>query len=60
MDQQVVSYLLSSLGKEILSQVSTSPTTAHAWAAIEKLFGTQTRARAINLRIALQHHKKAT
>jgi hypothetical protein len=58
MDQQVLSYLLSSLGKEILNQVSTFPMAAHAWAAIEKLFGTQTRARAVNLRIALATSQK--
>jgi hypothetical protein len=58
MDQQVLSYLLSSLGKEILNQVSTFPTAAHAWTAIEKLFGTQTWARAVNLRIALATSQK--
>jgi hypothetical protein len=38
-DQQVLNYLLSSLSKEIFSQVTSSAeTAATAWAAIEGLF----------------------
>jgi hypothetical protein len=38
-DQQVLNYLLSSLSKEIFSQVTSSAeTTATAWAAIEGIF----------------------
>jgi hypothetical protein len=39
MDQQVLSYLLSSLNKETWSQVSNYTTTAFPWVAIEGLFG---------------------
>jgi hypothetical protein len=53
MDQQVLSYLLSLLGKEVLSQVSSCTTTAQAWVIIEGLFGSQTRAHTMNLRVAL-------
>jgi hypothetical protein len=51
--QHVLSYLLSSLGKEVLSQVSYYITAAQAWAIIEGLFGSQTRACNVNLRVAL-------
>jgi hypothetical protein len=37
-DQQVLSYLLASLSKEILSHVSTKVTASAAWAAIEAMF----------------------
>jgi hypothetical protein len=51
--RHVLSYLLSSLGKEVLSQVSYCITAAQAWAIIEGLFGSQTRACSVNLRVAL-------
>jgi hypothetical protein len=56
-DQQVVSYLLSSLCKEILSQVKTCAIAAQAWATTEGLFGSQTRART-NLRVTLATTQK--
>lgn len=38
-DQQVLNYLLSSLTRDILSQVATTAeTTAAAWAAIQGMF----------------------
>lgn len=37
-DQQVMSYLLVSLSREILQQVSSSTTAAECWAGIEKFF----------------------
>jgi len=37
-DQQVLSYLLASLSKEILGQISTEVTASAAWAAIEAMF----------------------
>ena len=42
-DQQVLSYLLVSLSREILQQVSTATTDAEAWAAIEGFFASQSR-----------------
>lgn len=52
-DQQVLSYLLNSLGKEILGHVNTEVTAAGAWAAIQKLFASQSRPRVIATRMAL-------
>ena len=47
-DQQVLNYLLSSLSREIMSQVTTTTTAAATWAAIEGMFAAQSRARMIN------------
>jgi hypothetical protein len=52
-DQQVLSYLLSSLAREILSQISTTETASTAWAANEGMFASQSRARVISTRMAL-------
>jgi hypothetical protein len=44
-DQTVLNFLLTSLSKEIFSQVTSSAdTVAKAWAAIEALFASQSRA----------------
>jgi hypothetical protein len=43
-DQQVLSYLLSSLSKEILTQVSSMTTAVEAWKEIQGMFASQTRA----------------
>ncbi|XP_062179918.1 uncharacterized protein LOC133884494 [Phragmites australis] len=59
-DQQILSFLLSSLSREILIQVSTASTAAQAWRSIEDIFGSQTRARTVNLRIALSTTKKGS
>ena len=59
-DQQVLSYLLSSISKEILVHVSRSETAADAWRKIQAMFASQTRARAVNLRIALSTTKKGS
>jgi hypothetical protein len=52
-EQQVLSYLLSSLSKEILGHVNTETTAAGAWAVIEGLFAAQSPARVIATRMAL-------
>jgi hypothetical protein len=57
-DQQVLSYLHSSISKEILVHVSRSETAADAWRKIQAVFASQTRARVVNLRIALSTTKK--
>lgn len=57
-DQQVLSYLLSSVSKDVLTQVATSTTAAEAWKTIEDMFASQTRARSVNIRIALATTKK--
>jgi hypothetical protein len=43
-NQQVLSYLLSSLSKDILTQVSSATTAAEAWKEIQGMFASQTRA----------------
>lgn len=52
-DQEVLSYLLTSLSKEILGRISSEVTAAKAWAAIESMFVSQSRARVIATRMAL-------
>ncbi|XP_066385162.1 uncharacterized protein [Miscanthus floridulus] len=52
-DQQVLSYLFSSLSKEIFAQVSSAETAAKLWAAIECVNASQSRARIISTRMAL-------
>lgn len=52
-EQQVLSYLLLSLSREILSQVVHMNTAAGVWTTIEGMFTSQSRARAINTRMAL-------
>jgi hypothetical protein len=47
-DQQVLNLLLLTSSREILSQISSLPTVAQAWAAIEGMFASQSRARIIN------------
>jgi hypothetical protein len=59
-DQQVLSYLLSGLSKDILGQVNTETTAAGASAAIEALHAAQSRARVIATRMALANASKGT
>lgn len=56
----VLNYLLSNLRLEILAQVSTEVTAATAWATIEGMFASQSRARLISTRIALATASKGT
>jgi hypothetical protein len=49
----VLNYLLSNLRLEILAQVSTEVTAATAWATIEGMFASQSRARLISNRMVL-------
>ncbi|WVZ95434.1 LOW QUALITY PROTEIN: hypothetical protein U9M48_041200 [Paspalum notatum var. saurae] len=57
-DQQVLSFILASLSDEILTQKATKKSAAEAWGAIEKMFTSQTRARAVNTRLALATTQK--
>jgi len=59
-DQMVLNYLFSNMSKEILGQVNSEDTVAGAWAAIEKLFASQSRARVISTRMALATANKGT
>ena len=57
-DQQILSFLLTSVSPGILSHIAKTRTAADAWAKIEAMFASQTRARAVNLRISLANTKK--
>jgi len=59
-DQQVLSYLLGSLLREIGSQVTMVTMAAEAWAAIHALHASQSRARIISTRMALANASKGT
>ena len=52
-DGQVLNYLQSNMSKEILGVINSETTAAKAWAAIEGLFASQSRARIISTRMAL-------
>jgi hypothetical protein len=57
-DQQVLSYLLGSLSKEILIHVSTCTTVAEAWVAIQGVFASRMHACTVNIRLALGTTRK--
>ena len=57
-DQQLMSYLLSSMSKDVLAQVATTKTAAQVWSTLEEIYASETRARAVNTRIALATAKK--
>ncbi|CAN6248679.1 unnamed protein product [Urochloa humidicola] len=57
-DQNLLSYLLSTLSREALMAVFTCTTAAQAWKTLEGIYASQTRARAVNTRIALATTKK--
>jgi hypothetical protein len=52
-DQQVFSFILASVSKEILAWIATATTVAQAWEKLEEQFTSQTRACAITTRMAL-------
>jgi hypothetical protein len=51
-------FLLSSLSKEVLPQVTTRVTVVGAWSKIENLFSSQNRARTVNTRLQLATTQK--
>lgn len=57
-DQQVLSFVLGSLGREVLAQVAAQDTAANLWAAIEAMYASQNRARVVNTRLALATAQK--
>jgi hypothetical protein len=59
-DQQVLGFILGSLAQEVLSQVAAKETAADLWSAVEDMFSSQNRARALNTRLALATTKKGT
>lgn len=52
-DSQVLSYLFSSLSKEVFAQVSSATTSADLWAQIQGHHASQSRARIVSTRMAL-------
>jgi hypothetical protein len=52
-EQQVLSYLLTSISHDVLIQVVAFPLAAVVWKHIETSFSSQSRARVINTRMAL-------
>jgi len=56
--QQVFDYLVASLSRDVLKQVSSCVTAADLWQTLAELFASQTRARMVNNRIALATTKK--
>nr|XP_034604638.1 uncharacterized protein LOC117864620 [Setaria viridis] len=59
-DQQLLSYLLNSITKEVLAQVAAETTSARAWKALQIMFVVQLRARVTNLRMRLSTLKKGS
>jgi hypothetical protein len=57
-DQQVLGYLISNMSSSIQSQLTACKTAAETWRAVEGMFSSMTRARAVNTRIALATMKK--
>jgi predicted nucleic acid-binding Zn ribbon protein len=57
-DQQLLSYLLNSLTKHALAQVTSVKTSAEEWEALETRFAAHSIARMTNLRMQLTNTKK--
>jgi histone deacetylase 1/2 len=58
LDQQVFSYIVASLSKDVLKQVATCGTAAALWKTLEEMGASQTQARKVNTHIALATTKK--
>jgi hypothetical protein len=59
-DQQVLAYLLLSLSREIMGQVTIYTTSASAWSVIEGMYTSGTCAHSVNTCIALATMKKGS
>lgn len=59
-DQQVLSFVLGSLGREVLAQVAAQDTAANLWSAVEAMYASQNRARVVNTRLALATAQKGS
>jgi hypothetical protein len=57
-DQQLLSGLLSSMSEEILPDVNDSGTSKEAWDKLQRMFGSATRARVVQIRVDLATAKK--
>jgi hypothetical protein len=59
-EQQVLSYLLTSVSRDVLVQIAALPSTREAWTHIETSFAPQSHAWVINTRMALTTTQKGT
>jgi hypothetical protein len=59
-DQQVLSLILGSLARDVLAQVAAQDTAAKLWSAIEEMYSSQNRAKAVNTRLALATAQKGS
>jgi electron transfer flavoprotein alpha subunit len=59
-EQQVLSYLLTSVSHDVLVQIATLPSMADVWKHIESAFASQSHARVINTRMALTTTQKGS
>jgi glutathionylspermidine synthase len=57
-EQQVLSYLLTSVSHDVLIQIAALPSTTEVWKHIQTSFASQSRARVINTRMALATTEK--
>ena len=57
-DQQLLSYLLNSMSREVLAQVVMLESSAEVWTAIEGMYSARSSARVTNLRMQLSSCKK--
>jgi hypothetical protein len=59
-EQQVQSYLLTSVSRDVLVQIAALPLAEEVWKHIESSFASQSRARVINTKIALATTQKGS
>jgi hypothetical protein len=59
-EQQVLSYLLTSVSCDVLVEVAALPSAADVWKHIESVFASQSHARVINTRMALATTQKGS
>ena len=58
MDQRLLSYIFSSLSRDVFIGVGRHRTSAQVWRALGNSFASQTQARSVNTRISLTATKK--
>jgi hypothetical protein len=59
-DQALLGYLMSSVTREVLMGITTVEAVVVAWSTLQEMYGSHTRARSINIRIALATTRKGT
>jgi hypothetical protein len=59
-EQHVLSYLLTSVSRDVLVQIVALPSTVNVWKHIESAFASQSRARVINTPLALTTTQKGS